>query len=587
MHNRRTGTTKGWMFPAAIWWIVVLFLLFVVVYPLIELILSSFRTEDGAWTLANYVRLFSDRSIRNSMANSFRIVIPSTIFSTILGVFLAWAVVRTDVPGKKLWKTLFAIPYFIPPFIGAVAWTFLLGPVGYFNKAFMAVFHLDGPLLNVYSVGGMIFVMTIYRFAVPFLVVMPTMQKVSASVEEAARVSGASPWRTMRDITIPLLMPSILGAMLLVFMFLFSDFGVSAVLGAPNRIWVMTTEIYRIINRPDMADNLQIASAYSMLLSTIALVGLFLYNRILGNNKYAVISGKSDAVEPTRLSTRAKWILFTVLLLLFLLTTCSPVIAALITSLTKVWGLPFGAGNMTLQNFAKLGAIRNISRAFRNSFVLSFTSAIIIMIVTLIISYVAIRQHPRGVKGVRGMQIMVTLPYSLPGTIIALGMILAFSQPLPGTGWRLYRTFAILMVAYIARFLNLGYNNITGAISQIDPSLEEAARIAGASPIRMFRDIVIPLLKNSLLGSFFLVATPALTEISLSSLLSSPKNETIGTIVYAAQEEGKILRVAALAILLIVIATVINYLADRISSRDGRQHERKIAGSDPGLHRRR
>ena len=576
MHTSGTGAKKGWMFPAAIWWIVVVFLLFVVVYPLIELFLNSFRTEEGAWTIANYARLFSDASIRNSILNSFRIVIPSTIFSTILGVFLAWAVVRTNVPGKRLWRTFFAIPYFIPPFIGAVTWTFLLGPVGYFNKALMAIFHLSDPLFNVYSVGGMIFVMTIYRFAVPFLVVMPTMERVTASVEEAARISGASPWKTLRDITLPLLGPSILGAMLLVFMFLLSDFGVSAVLGAPNRIWVMTTEIYRIINRPDMADNLQIAAAYSMMLSVLALIGLFAYNRILGNNKYAVISGKSEAARPTQLSKRGKWGLFLVLLVIFLLTTCSPVIAALITSLTKVWGLPFGADNMTLQNFAKLGAIRNISRAFRNSFVLAFTAALIIMIVTLIISYAAIRRNAHGVKGIRVMQIMVTLPYSLPGTIIALGMILAFSQPLPGVGWRLYRTFAILMVAYIARFLNLGYNNITGAISQIDPSLEEAARVSGASPVRMFIDIVIPLLRRSLLGSFFLVATPALTEISLSSLLSSPKNETIGTIVYAAQEEGKILRVAALAILLIVIATVINYLANAIQQRRGRK------GKEPG-----
>ena len=583
MNKQKTAQSKGWIAPATIWWVIVAFLLFVVVYPLFRLIINSFRTEDGVWTLSNYARIFSDRSIRNSLINSIRIVFPSTIFATILGVFLAWAVVRTNVPGKGLWKTLLMIPYFIPPFIGAIAWTFILGPVGYFNKAVMAAFHLSSPVFNVYSVGGMIFVMTIYRFAVPYIVVMPTMQKVSASVEEAARISGASPWRTMRDITLPLLGPSIMGAMLLVFMFLLSDFGVSSVLGAPNRIWVMTTEIYQIINRPDMKNNLQIAAAYSMLLSVFAILGLIAYNKIIGNNKYAVVSGKSAVVEPTRLPKVAKWALFAVLLVIFLLTTCSPVAAALITSLTKVWGRPFGPGNITTDNFTKLVTIKNISRAFKNSFKLSIIAALIIMMVTLVIGYVAIRRNVRGVKGIKFMQVMVTLPYSLPGTIIALSMILAFSQPLPIVNFRLYRTFYILLVAYIARFLNLGYNNITGAISQIDNSLEEAARISGASQLRTFKDIVMPLLRNSMLSSFFLVMAPAIGEISLSSLLYSPKNETIGTIVYNAQEEGKILRVAALAIVLIVIVVVINFISNNISTWSERRHAKKMAKIDKNL----
>ena len=573
VQNSKRQKRRGWGTPVAVWWILVVFLLFTVVFPLTKTFLSSFQTEDGAWTLANYARVLSDPSIRNSMWNSFRIVVPSTILATMLGVFLAWAVVRTNVPGKRLWKTLFAIPYFIPPFIGAVTWTFLLGPVGYFNKAMMTVFQLEEPFFNVYSVGGMIFVMTLYRFAVPFMVVTPTMQKVSASLEEAARISGASPWRTMRDITLPLLGPSIFGAMLLVFMFLLSDFGVSAVLGAPNRIWVMTTEIYRIINRPDMENNLQIASAYSMLLSILALIGLLLYNRIVGNDRFAVISGKSAAVEPTRLSRRGRWGLFAVLMAVFLTTTCSPIIAAFLTSITKVWGVPLSMANVTWANYRKLWTIRNIARAFRNSFVLATVAALVILFVTLIVSYVALRKNVRGARGVRAMRIMVTLPYSLPGTIIALSMILAFNQPLPAVG-KLTKTFSILMIAYIARFLNLGYNNITGAISQIDPSLEEAARISGASQVQTFKDIVMPLLKNSLIASFFLVAAPALAEISLSSLLASTKNETIGTVVYAAQEEGKILRVAALAILLILVVVTINFIAQQIAGREERKHKK-------------
>ena len=549
--------------PMLIWWGTVAVLAFSVVYPSIMLIINSFRV-DGSFGLSNYLAIFQDKSIVKSMINSMKVVIPSTIFATIIGVFLAWAVVRTDVPGKRYWQTLLSIPYFIPPFIGAISWTFLLGPVGYFNKAAMAIFGLSEPLFNVYSIPGMVFVMSIYRYAVPFIVVLPTMKKISASVEEAARISGASPWRTLRDITLPLITPSILGAMLLLFMFILADFGVSAVLGAPNQIRLMTTQIYYLINRPDMPNNLQIASAYSIFLSIFGLVGLWAYNRVLGNNKYVVVSGKSAAVEPTKLG-KSKWALFGFLLVMFLFTTCAPIIATLITSVTKVFGLPFGADNFTLRNFARLLEIQNIKRAFQNSLFLSFSSAFVITIVTLIIAYIAIRGGVKGVRGVGFMQTMVTLPYAVPGTIIALAMILAFAQPLPLTGWKLYGTIWILFIAYIARFMNLGYNNISGAISQIDPSLEEAARISGATHLKAFTDVMMPLLKTSLVSSFFLVVAPTLSEITLSALLWSVKHETIGTVVFSAQEEGKILLTASIAIVLIVLVVVINLAVQKAS----------------------
>ena len=560
-----------WIIPAAIWWIIAAFLLFAVAYPIIVLVANSFLS-DGKLTLDNYRSVFATRSILTSVANSFKVVIPATLFSTVIGVFLAWVVVRTNVPGRRLFKTLLSIPYFIPPFIGAISWTFLIGPKGIFNKFLMDAFGLSAPVFNVYSIGGMIFVMTMFRFAVPFIVVMPTMEKISSSVEEAARISGASPWRTLRDVTLPLLSPSIFGSMLLVFMFLLEDFGVSAVLGAPNRIRLMTTEIYYLINRPDLDNHLQIAAACSMLLSVIALIGLYLYNRVLSNNKYAVVSGKTGSAEITMRGKKAKWGLFVLLLVIFFITTCSPVLAAVVTSVTKTYGLPFGAGNITLANFIKLGTIRNISRAFKNSFILAFGSAAIVTLVTLIIAYMAVRKNIRGAKGSRAMQVMVTLPYALPGTIIALGMILAFAKPLPVTGWKLYGTFSILMVAYVARFLNLGYNNIAGAVSQIDISLEEAARISGAGGIRVFRNIIMPILKPSLISSFFLVAAPTLAEVSLSSLLWSVGNETIGTVVYSAQEEGKVLRTAALAVVLIIIIVLINFIARVIT--EGRTKNR-------------
>ena len=560
-----SNSSRGSLAPTIIWWVVVAFLALSVIYPSIRLILNSLKVGDG-YGLDNYVTVFSDPGILRSMKNSFIVVIPATIFSTIIGVFLSWVVVRTNVPGVKYWKRLLSIPYFIPPFIGAIAWTFLLGPVGYFNKFLMNSFGFEQAPLNIYSLGGMIFIMSMYRYAVSFIVVLPTMKRISASVEEAARISGASPWRTLRDITLPLITPSIMGAMLLTFMFILADFGVSSVLGAPNQIHLMTTQIYYMINNSTIANNLQVASAYSLFLSLFGLVGLWVYNRVLATNKFVVVSGKSAAVEPTKLNKGPRWILFAILVIFFLFTTCAPILATLITSLTKTYGLPFGLENMTFQNFAQMLQIQNVARAFKNSLFLSVTSSLVITIVTMIIAYISIRGGVRGVKGVKFMQMTVVLPYAVPGVIIALSMILAFSQPIAGV--RLYNTIWILLIAYIARFMNLGYNNISGAISQVDTSLEEAARISGASQLRAFKDVMLPLLKSSLISSFFLVVAPTISELSLSSLLWSVGNETIGTIVFSAKEEGRILLTAAIAIILIILVVFINLLVNSQTDKD-------------------
>ena len=540
-----SNSSRGSLAPTIIWWVVVAFLALSVIYPSIRLILNSLKVGDG-YGLDNYVTVFSDPGILKSMKNSFIVVIPATIFSTIIGVFLSWVVVRTNVPGVKYWKRLLSIPYFIPPFIGAIAWTFLLGPVGYFNKFLMNSFGFEQAPLNIYSLGGMIFIMSMYRYAVSFIVVLPTMKRISASVEEAARISGASPWRTLRDITLPLITPSIIGA--------------------PNQIHLMTTQIYYMINNSTIANNLQVASAYSLFLSLFGLVGLWVYNRVLATNKFVVVSGKSAAVEPTKLNKGPRWILFVILVIFFLFTTCAPIIATLITSLTRTYGLPFGPENMTFQNFAQMLQIQNVARAFKNSLFLSVTSSLVITIVTMIIAYISIRGGVRGVKGVKFMQMTVVLPYAVPGVIIALSMILAFSQPVAGV--RLYNTIWILLIAYIARFMNLGYNNISGAISQVDTSLEEAARISGASQLRAFKDVMLPLLKSSLISSFFLVVAPTISELSLSSLLWSVGNETIGTIVFSAKEEGRILLTAAIAIILIILVVVINLLVNSQTDKD-------------------
>ncbi|TBL81674.1 ABC transporter permease [Paenibacillus thalictri] len=541
--------------PHLVWWGTFALLGFTVFYPCLVLLINSFKADSG-FTLSNYVLLFQTPAIYTSMFNSLKVVIPATCFATILGVLLAWIVARTKIPGKRVWQTLIATPYLIPPFVGAISWTYLLGPVGLINNLYMDWFHMTEPLIDIYSMGGMIFVMSIYGYTIPYIVVLPAIQKIDASVEEAGRISGASTLRTMKDITLPLITPAILGGMLLLFMNLLADFGIPSVLGAPKHITLMTSQIYQTIMNVDQPNHLQIASANSLLLAVIGLIGLQLYQKIIKSSKYMVVSGKHPSSEKMSLG---KWTVpvYLFMLLVVIVTTVAPICAAIYTSLIKAIGAGTGWDNLTFRNYATLFKIESIKRALINSISLSAIAGFAIAVFGLILSYMVIRIR---MKGSRIVEALVAIPYAVPGTIVGLAMILAFVNPLPIVGWQLYNTFWILLVAYLARFMNLGLQTITGAMTQIHPSLEEASRISGASQMRAFWDIMLPLLRPSFYAAFFLVMMPALGEITLSSLLWSVNNETIGVIVFAAQEEGKIALTAALAVILILFVVSLNMI---------------------------
>ena len=496
------------------------------------------------------------------MFNSLIVVVPATLISTALAVVLAWLVSRTDLPGRKVWQTLIIIPYLIPPFIGAISWTYLLGPVGFLNKWYMDIFNAAEPLVNIYSLGGMTFVMSIYGFAIPYIIILPTMQNINASVEESAIISGAGTFRTLKDVTIPVLAPAILGGMLLLFMYNLADFGIPAVLGAPDQINLMTTEIYYTILATDIPNHLQIAAAQSMILVVIGVVGLFIHSKFTNSSKYIVVSGKSGSAENTKLGNW-HWLGQIFLLLMSVTTFIAPILAILVTGLSKVYGLPVSVSNLTLDNFIKLFELDYIKRSLFNSFTLSVTAGIVVALCGLIIAYMTIKGKAFGS---RLMNLLVAIPYAVPGTIVALAMIMAFSQPLPIVGWKLYSTYAILLIAYLARFMNLGVTTLSGAIGQIDNSLEEASRISGASRARSFADIMFPLLRPSMYSAFFLVMIPALGEISLSALLWSVGNETLGVSVFSTQMEGKVTLTAALAILLLSFTIVLNLIV-RIGSK--------------------
>ncbi|MGH2403603.1 MAG: ABC transporter permease, partial [bacterium] len=508
------GTVRGWLALAAAAALGAL-LLVLVLYPSGVLVLQSFLVE-GRLSLGHYLRIARDASTYRVLANSLVVSIWATAGGTALGVSLAWLVSRTDLPGRRLWRTLILLPYMIPPFIGAMAWVYLLSPVGYLNQVWTAVTGFPNPFFVIYGQTGIILVLALYGYPIVYLTALGVLERMDPSLEEAARMSRAGPARVLRDVTLPLILPGILAGALLLLMSSLANFGIPAIIGFPARYFVLTTKIYTTILNFDLRDNLRVAAALSMWLVVIAAIVLRLQRMLLGRRRFTVVAGQAG---PRRLTALGAWRYpaAAALAAFVLVSVVLPVVAIVLTSLIRAYGLPPTPGNLTLQHYATvLLGVPKVHRALVNSLGLAAAASTIIVVLAAGIGYLLARAR---IRGGAFLDLLLTIPYAVPGTVVALAMILAWVRPVPLLGIRLYNTIWILLLAYVARFLVFGVRTVMAGVAQVHESLEEAARISGASRAGAFRDIVIPIIRPSLLAGWFLAFIPAVAELTLSILL--------------------------------------------------------------------
>ena len=532
-----------------------------IIYPSLNLVANSFLV-DGRISLGNYVDFLSETSTYVVLYNTLFVAVLGTLGATALGLFVAWIVARTNVPFKPFWRAVVIVPYLIPPFIGAIAWSYLLGPVGYVNKLFMALTGSTDPLFVIYGKWGVILVMILYSYPIAYMISLGPLQQMNPALEEAGRMSGAGIFRVMRDISIPLVGPSIWAGALLIFMSLMANFGIPAVLGFPARYYVLTTKIYLTILNFDKANNLQVAAALSMTLVVIAVIAMQVQRSVQKGRSYAILSGKGTQPQLIELG-KLKYLAIGFLALVVIITVLAPLAAILVTSLIRATGVSLAWENLSLRHYeALLFDVPKVRRALLNSTMLAVLSATTIVFLAMVISYLLIRVKMRGSQVV---ETLVLLPYAIPGTVVALAMILAFLKPLPLINYSLYNTFWILFVAYLTRFLVFGVRSISAAFEQLHVSLEEAARISGADVVTTFKDIVVPLVRTNVFAGWFLAFMPALTELTLSILLFSVNNETLGVVVFGLHQEGKVNLTAALAFIVILVVLSLNVLTRRIT----------------------
>jgi len=539
--------------------LIFVFLAVLFIYPFSKLLIIGFARE-GSPTLRNLGEILSKTTNLVALWHTVYIAVFVTVIAVFTGVILAWIVTRTNVYLKNFFRIVLIIPYLIPPFISAFAWMQLLSPVGYLNKILMGLFGLENPPIDIYGQYGIIIVSTIYTYPLVYISITKAFERMDPTFEEAARISGASKLRVIRDITLPVMLPAIGGAAVIVFVTSSSMFGIPAILGIPKGYLVLTTKIFLYIGSYGTKYNFNLASAMSMLLIAIGVIGLFVQNFVTRREKFAVITGKASGFSVIDLG--AFRMPAAVLIWLFILfVIVSPIAAIIVTSVTKALGLSPKLSNFTLGNFKYvLFSVPVVWRAFRNSFMLALVVPSTTVFLSIIFTYAA---RYTEMRGRRLIDYIVSAPYAIPGTVIGLSMILAWIKPVLGVS--IYNTIWIIMIAYIARFMIFPMRTISASFKQIDTSLAEAARISGASQKKAVMDILIPLIKPGIFSGWFLVFMPALTELTLSILLYSAGRETIGVTVYNMTQEGLVLETSALALILIVVVLTLNLIVRRAS----------------------
>lgn len=527
----------------------------VIIYPLYQVLVRSF-VVDGQLSAANYAAVFGRARNYQAIWNSLWVSVAATALATVIGTFAAFIVQRTDVRFKHVLRFLLILPFAIPPLFAAMGWVQLAGPVGILSNAYKSLMGVHTVPWSIYGALGIIFVLGITKYPFVFITVAGALQRMDASLEEAARTSGASTFRIMRDVTLPLVRPAIIGGALLAFVSSIDNFGIPAVLGLRVQFQVLTTRIYEALTIPD----LPLATAMSMLLVGMAVLAIWALGRFEGRaGEHAIIAGKSIRPQVIALGRARNWVtlgLFLVVVVIVLL----PILALVVTSIQPYYGAPLNAENITGRNYEAVISSTAAQRGIRNSLMLAPLAATILVIVTAPLAFLHVRARMRGAAALDAIGMV---PFALPGSVIGVGMILAWSNP--AIGPTLYGTLWILLVAYLMRYMAYGLRSARASLVQIHPSLEEAGAASGANRMRTLRDITFPLMRPGMIAAWVLIFMSAFNELTVSVLIWSARNETIGVWIFLMQDSGFPGRASALAVVILPIIFVMYLITQWLS----------------------
>jgi iron(III) transport system permease protein len=511
-------------------------------YPIVFLVAESLNAGDAeifppdAYGIDNYLNLIDDSRV---LGNTAFVACVATVLAVALGFLIAWTLTRTRLPGRAGLERLMQLPYYLTPLVGALAWAILASPhSGFLNQ----LWHLvggTGDLFNIYSPWGIAWVMALFEGTVAFVMISAAMKSMDPALEESSRVLGAGKWRTMLRITLPLVTPGVLGATVFVFAEMLGSFAAALVLGVPGRFFVITTTIWEatLSFPPDYGR----AAAMGIALFAVMFVSLSVYRRIVRRGQYATITGKAFRPRPLEMGPLA-WLLFALCCFYVLVAVALPLAALALTSFQRFATVILAQSQYTLANYQTALGFGAVNSALGNSLLLGVVVATCGVAVIAVLVWIIYRSRVRGANLI---EYVVMFPQAVPRMVFGLGLLWAWLNiPIP-----IYGTLWLLGLAYFTVLLPLGVRTLAGVVLQIDRSLEECARVCGASWGHQLRTVTLPLMRPGILAAWLLLFIASVRELGVSIFLVGPKAQVIAPSIVSAWVSSSTELSAALALI--------------------------------------
>ena len=569
--------------------VLLLVLVFIVIIPFIKMVADSViwqyadrrlsrAARPGSLTLFHWKRIFASNLTQNVLLrplfNSLSTSLGISAFAMLIGSLLAWVVVRTDLPGRRVVAALAVIPYVIPSYIHALAWLNLFknDRIGGAAGIFQYVFGVSPPNCVSYGYFPIIFTLAIHYFPYTYLLVSASLKNIDSRLEESGEILGASRSYILKRITFPLVLPALLSSFILTFSRALGIFGTPYFLGSPVRVFTLTTQIYSNITNRITSSGYILAFVLILISSVI----IFFNQRIIGKRKsFVTIAGKGFRTSTTSLG-KAKYAILVLVVILLIISVLMPFVLILWQTFAlypdnyslKELTLHFWIGRSNTE-FAEgeAGILRNpaILRATWNSVKLALVAAIVSGFIGIFIGYAVVKG--RNTRLSNAVEQISFLPYLVPGIAFGALYLSLFTHkigPIPA----LYGTFLLIALVCIAK--NLPFTGRAGISSmlQIGSELEEASEVTGARWSRGFRKIVLPLTIHGALSGFILVFITVMRELSLIILLVTPETRTLTTMTFRYQEQGYTQFSSAISTLIIIIVVTGELLTRRFVKRE-------------------
>ena len=556
---RDTARRSTFDWSLVVFAVLAIILVVLVAVPLSRLFIESMSdSKAGEFTFTNFVAVVSRSRYLIAYWHTIQLALATVILSVFMALPMAWVVSRTDIPGRGLFYFGTLGAFIMPPFLGAIGWILLAGPnAGWINKIWTSLTGFEEPLVNIFSLWGLAFVIALNVFPLIFIFATSALDLISSEMEEAAAIHGAGPMRTTWYVTLPLALPAILGAIMLVFLETIALYGTPALIAIPARFNVATTQLTTFFEYPA---KIELAMAFSVPLVLITMIFLG-GQRLLLRGGHVAVSGKGGSRTPMRVG-RWKWVFLAHGGAVTLLAVILPAVILVSTSFQIAWAKAPVLSNLTLDNYHTiLFEQATVREAMFNTVYFALTSATAATILGFSTAYVVIR---RLIPYSSVLAFLAVAPVAVPGIVLAICFYAAFAGP----PFSLYGSNLLVILAFITRFLPIAFVSCSSGLRSLNPELEEAVRIHGGTRLRALGEVVAPVLKKSLLGIWILIFVICSRELSTALFLTSHQNRVISILTLDMSEQGYYETLAAMGVVLLVITSAVVAIGMRLLGRD-------------------